>query len=106
MFTKVVLPAPLAPIMPTTESRSIEALTSFAAVTAPNALFSPRASMIAAISGALPALEHRPEPLWKEHDDEQQGRAHRHLPGVGREIVRGAVDRLVDQRAEEGGGPA
>src|SRR5471030_863937 len=101
MFTNVVLPAPFEPIMPTTESRSIETFTSMAAVTAPNALFSPRASSIAAMSGFLPARECRPEPVRQEHDDEQQSRAHHHLPGVGRKIVGRAVDRLVDQRAEE-----
>ncbi len=44
MLMNVVLPAPLVPISPTTESFSIAALTSFAAVTAPKLLQSPRAS--------------------------------------------------------------
>ena len=50
MLMKVVLPAPLVPIRPTTESFSIAALTSLAAVTAPKALAQIlRASRITAI---------------------------------------------------------
>ena len=38
MLMKVVLPAPLVPISPTTESFSMDALMALAAVTAPNVL--------------------------------------------------------------------
>ena len=51
MLMKVVLPAPLVPIRPTTESFSTETLMSLAAVTAPNDFCTPLASRIAAISG-------------------------------------------------------
>ena len=49
MLMKVVLPAPLVPIRPTTESFSIAALTSLAAVTAPKLLHRPRASRMTGI---------------------------------------------------------
>jgi hypothetical protein len=52
MLMKVVLPAPLVPIRPTTESFSIAALTSFAAVTAPKVLFNPRASRMTGMLNA------------------------------------------------------
>src|SRR5215216_5027678 len=96
MLMKVVLPAPLVPIRPTTESFSIAALTSLAAVTAPKRLFSPWASSMTGM-----ALEERPQALGKEDDDQQQGEAEAQLPGIGRQVVGGGVDDLVDERAGE-----
>src|SRR5260221_9016219 len=53
MLMKVVLPAPLVPIRPTTESFSIAALTSAAAVTAPKVLHKPCASRMAGTAAPL-----------------------------------------------------
>src|SRR6266403_1194273 len=69
MLMKVVLPAPLVPIRPTTESLSMAALMSLAAVTAPKFLLRPCASRIAAISGRLAPPEQRPQAVRQEHDD-------------------------------------
>src|SRR5678815_4950643 len=91
MLMKVVLPAPLVPIRPTTESFSIAALTSAAAVTAPKLLHSPRASRITGM-----ALEQRPQAFGQEHDDQQQRGAEGQLPGVGRQVVGRGADRAVD----------
>src|SRR5687767_10741505 len=96
MLMNVVLPAPLVPIRPTTESFSIAALTSFAAVTAPKALFKPLASRM---TGMFP--EQRPQALGQEHDDQQEREPQAHLPGVGRQVVSGGVDDPVEQRAGE-----
>src|SRR5678815_2258909 len=98
MLMKVVLPAPLVPIRPTTESFSIAALTSAAAVTAPKLLHSPCASRT---TGTQPPRE-RPDALRQEHDQHQQRHAEAHLPGVRRKVVRHGVDRAVDERADEG----
>src|SRR5687767_165860 len=98
MLMNVVLPAPLVPIRPTTESFWIAALTSFAAVTAPKVLHSPRASRMAGIAPS----EHRPQSLGKEHDYQKQREPEAHLPGVRRKIVGGGVDHAVNQRAREG----
>src|SRR5687767_2206577 len=98
MLMNVVLPAPFVPIRPTTESLSIAALTSFAAVTAPKVLHSPRASRMAGIAPS----EHGPEPLGQEHDDEKEREPQAHLPGVGREIVSRGMDHTIDQCAGEG----
>src|SRR4051812_17830796 len=94
MLMKVVLPAPLVPIRPTTESFSMAALMFDAAVTAPKDLFSPRASSMAGM-----APEEGPQSRGQEHDDEEQREAEAHLPRVRREVVGGGVDRLVDERA-------
>src|SRR3990170_149248 len=89
MFTKVVLPAPFAPMMPTT-SCSFTATWMFAAATTDPKVFSrPRASSSAAISGLLLrdgrlALHERPDAARQEHDHQQERRAQHHLPGVGR----------------------
>src|SRR5262245_35284368 len=96
MLMKVVLPAPLVPIRPTTESFSIAALTSFAAVTAPNDLFSPLAL------STTGTREQRPDAFGQEHDQQQQRDAEAHLPGVGRQVEGGGVDRAVEQRTGEG----
>src|SRR4051812_27266743 len=95
MLIKVVLPAPLVPIRPTTESFSIAALTSAAAVMAPKVLQSPCASRMAG------TFEDRQKPFGEENDQDQQRDAEAHLPGVRREIVGHGVDRAVDQRADE-----
>src|SRR3954466_704189 len=100
MLINVVLPAPLVPIRPTTVSFSIAALTSLAAVTAPKRLHSPRASRMAGITRAHFAYQ-RPEALRQEDDDDEQRGAERELPGVRRQVVRGGVDDLVDERAGE-----
>src|SRR5947207_14784404 len=98
MLMKVVLPAPLVPIRPTTESFSMAAFTSAAAVTAPKLLHSPRASRMTGM-----ALKQGPQAFRQEHDDQQQRRAERKLPGVGRKVVGGGADRAVDERARERG---
>src|ERR1041384_1030908 len=95
MLMKVVLPAPLVPISPTTESLSMAALTSFAAVTAPKVFVRLRASRMTDIT-----VEKRPEPLRQQPE---QRCAEAHLPGVGRQIVGERMDRAVDQRADERG---
>ena len=60
MLMKVVLPAPLLPISPTTLSCSMRALMSLAAVTAPKLLFRLRASRMVAMSGRPPAQRETP----------------------------------------------
>src|SRR5712692_7712027 len=103
MLMKVVFPAPLVPINPTTESASIAALISAAAVTAPKLLFTPRASRMTAMSAGPAPREQRPQALRQENDHEQQRRAQTHLPGMRRQIVGESVDRAEEQRAEERG---
>src|SRR3954466_6821160 len=82
MLMKVVLPAPLVPMRPTTESASMAAFTALAAVTAPKRFSRFFASSITAISGRLrrggghlrrgaPA-EQRPQAFGQEYDHEQQ----------------------------------
>src|SRR5512147_2748784 len=101
MLMKVGLPAPLVPIRPTTESFSMAALMSLAAVTAPKLLCTPFASRMVPISGRLAPPEQRPQAVRQEHDHHQQARAEHHLPGVGREVERDRLDDAEDQRAEE-----
>src|SRR5690348_11727563 len=96
MLMNVVLPAPFVPMRPTTESFSIAALTSFAAVTAPKDLHRPRASRMTGI-----ARKQRPQPFGEEDDEHEQRDAEAHLPGVGGQAVRQRVDRPVEQRAHE-----
>src|SRR5690242_20695438 len=96
MLMNVVLPAPFVPMRPTTESCSIAALTSFAAVTAPKDLQSPRASRMTGI-----AREERPQPFGQENDQHQQRDAEAHLPRVGRQAVRQRVNRAVEECAYE-----
>src|SRR4029077_17482737 len=86
MLMKVVLPAPLVPISPTTESFSIAALMSFAALTAPKFLCRPCASKIAATSGCPAPPEQRPQAVRQEHNHRQKRRAEHHLPGIGRDV--------------------
>src|SRR3954470_3098021 len=100
MLMKVVLPAPLVPIRPTTASLSIAALTSLAAQTAPKRLHKPRASRMTGIARSTFGCD-LPESFRQEDDQEKQCRAERQLPGVGREVVRGGVDDLVEERAGE-----
>src|SRR4051812_26263331 len=100
MLMKVVFAAPLVPISPTTESCSIAALTSFAAVTAPKDLFNPLASSITGTGAQF--RRYGPDSLGQEHDEQQERDAEAHLPGVGREVVGHGVDRAVDQRTREG----
>src|SRR5436190_20980725 len=97
MLMKVVLPAPLVPIRPTTESFSMAALTSAAAVTAPKFLHNPWASRTTGTQ-----LPQRPDAFGQEHDQDEERDAEAHLPGVRREIVGHGVDRAVDERADEG----
>src|SRR6185312_6548923 len=96
MLMNVVLPAPLVPIRPTTESFSMAALTSFAAVTAPKFFVRPCASRMTDIT-----VEERPYPLGQENDQHEKRRAEAHLPGVGRKVVGQGVDRTVDQSPDE-----
>src|SRR5918911_42367 len=98
MLMNVVLPAPFVPMRPTTESFSIAALTSFAAVTAAKDLHSPRASRITGIAG-----EQRPQPFGQKNNEHQQRDAEAHLPGVGRQAVRERMNRTVEERASERG---
>src|SRR5260221_5074144 len=100
MLMKVVLPAPLVPIRPTTESFSMAALTSAAAVTAPKALHNPCASRMAGTFAHFGC--HGPKPFGQKKDHDQQRDAEGQLPGVWREVVGRGVDRAVDQRADEG----
>src|SRR5690349_25013491 len=100
MLMNVVLPAPLVPVSPTTESFSTAALTSFAAVTAPKLLQSPRAFRITATSG-LPPFQPAEEAFGEKDDQHEQGDAERHLPGVRREVVRRGADRAVEPRGGE-----
>src|SRR6185295_20378267 len=100
MLMNVVLPAPLVPIRPTTESFSMAAHTSAAAVTAPKALHNPCASRMAGTFAHLGC--HGPEPFRQKEDHDQQRDAEGQLPGVRREVVGHGVDRAVDQRADEG----
>src|SRR5216110_1125872 len=102
MLMKVVLPAPLVPIRPTTESLSMAALMSLAAVTAPKFLFRPCASRIAAISSHLAPAEQRPQAVRQEHDNHQQRAAEHHLPGIGRDAEGHRLDDAEDERAENG----
>src|SRR5687768_6275135 len=95
MLMKVVLPAPLVPIRPTTESFWIAALTAFAAVTAPKRFVNPWASSMAG------TFKEGPEPLRQEHDDGEQREPEAHLPSVGREVIGSCVDDSVEQRAGE-----
>src|SRR5438309_1626245 len=96
MLMKVVLPAPLVPISPTTESFSIAALTSCAALTAPKRLQRPRASRMAGMSGG-----EGPQPFGQEHDEQEQREAEAHLPGVRRQSVGQRMDRAVEQGSHE-----
>src|SRR6266404_9903581 len=96
MLMKVVLPAPFVPIRPTTESFSIAALTSCAAVTAPKRLQRPRASRMAGMAGG-----ERPEAFRQEHDQHEQREPEAHLPGVRRQPVGERVDRAVEKRSDE-----
>src|SRR5690349_23606904 len=101
MLMKVVLPAPLVPIRPTTESCSMAALTSAAAVTAPKLLHKPLASRMTGTSAH--SGRYGPQSLGQEDDDEEQRGAEAQLPGIRREVVRGGANRAVDQRAGEWG---
>src|SRR3989442_15978840 len=83
MLMKVVLPAPLVPIKPTTESLSMAALMSLAAVTPPKFLFRPCASRIAAISSHLAPPEQRPQPVRQEPENPQNPAPGHHPPGIG-----------------------
>src|SRR5919197_2831902 len=98
MLMNVVLPAPFVPMRPTTESFSMAALTSLAAVTAPKRLQRPRASRMTGI-----ACKDGPEPFGQEHDEQQKRDAKAHLPRIGRKAVRQRVDRAIDQRTDERG---
>src|ERR1700741_760291 len=80
MLIKVVLPAPLVPIRPTTESFSITALTSAAAVTAPKVLHKPCASRMAGTAAQF--ADEGQEAFGKKNDQDQQRDAEAHLPRV------------------------
>src|SRR5438067_6362563 len=97
MLMNVVLPAPLEPISPTTESLSIAALTSCAAVTAPKRLHRPRASSMTGM-----ASKDRPQAFREKDDQREEREPEAHLPGVRREPIGERVDRAIDQRADEG----
>src|ERR1700739_689607 len=99
MLTKVVLPAPLVPINPTTLSGSTAMEMPQAAVTAPNVLHNPSASSSGAISGPPPPQsEEGPQSRRKKDNHQQERPAHDHLPGVGRVLVGIAADDLEHQR--------
>src|SRR3954471_19484990 len=88
MLMNVVLPAPLVPISPTTESLSIAALTSCAAVTAPKRLHRPRASRMTGM-----ASKDRPQAFRQEDDQREEREPEAHLPGVRREPIGERVNR-------------
>src|SRR5512134_955166 len=98
MLMNVVLPAPLPPIRPTTESASTLTLMSAAAVTAPKLLLSPWASRMDTLGSLPAAAEERPQAGRQEHDDEQQRHAEHELPRIRRVLVGDALDPLEDQR--------
>src|SRR5581483_7671425 len=102
MLMKVVLPAPLLPINPTTLSWSILTLIFDAAVTAPKVLFRSRASRTTAISCRLFPAEDGPEPARQEHDHQQHRHPEHQLPGVGGILVSEAAHAFADGRAEKG----
>src|SRR5436309_14979842 len=101
MLMKVVLPAPLVPIRPPTESLSMAGLMSLAAVTAPKFLFRPCASRIAAISSQLAPAAQRPQAVRQEHDNHQQRAAEHHLPGIGRDAEGHRLDDADGERPDE-----
>src|SRR4051812_14064923 len=101
MLIKVVLPAPLVPMRPTTESASMAAFTPPAAVTAPKRFSRFLASRIAAISGRPSPLEERPQPLGYEYDHQQERRPEEHLPRIRREVEADGVDGPENRRAKE-----
>src|SRR5215472_915407 len=81
-FTKVVLPAPLAPMMPTTSWLSTETLMSDAAMSEPKFLHRSLTARIVTSRRPHGSAEQGPQPIRQEHDDEQQGCAQHHVPGV------------------------
>src|SRR5258705_5839873 len=95
MLMKVVLPAPLVPIRPTTESFSMAALTSFAALTAPKVLQRPRALRTTGTG------EKRPDAFRQEDYQHQERDAERHLPGIRRKVIGSGVYDAVEQGAGE-----
>src|SRR3954466_7452040 len=97
MLMNVVLPAPLVPISPTTESFSIAAFTSEAAITAPKLLCSPLALRTTGMAG-----KDGPDPFGEKDDQQQQRDAEAHLPGIGRKVERRGVDGAVEEGAGEG----
>src|SRR5260221_13721098 len=101
MLTKGVLPAPLVPIRPTTESLAMAAFTSAAAVTAPKLLHNARASSRIVISPPAPAREQRPQAVRQERNAGEQRDAELHLPGVRRGAERQRIEDAEYQRAEK-----
>src|SRR5918994_6210095 len=105
MLMKVVLPAPFAPMIPTTSPSSIRTLMSAAATTASKRLSRARVSSTTAISAHRePGLEQRPQTPWHEQDHQQHRGAEDHLPGVGRVFEGVGAQELEQEGADEGGG--
>src|SRR5260221_5844056 len=102
MLMKVVLPAPLVPIRPTTESFSIAALTSAAAVTVPKVLHKPCASRMAGTAAQF-SCEGQKGLGEKKHQG-QPPRAPGPLPPVwgegGRPWVGGAAQPHAGERPQ------
>src|SRR6476646_6876915 len=104
MLMKVVLPAPLLPISPTTLSCSMRTLMSLAAVTAPKLLDSPFASRMVAISSAASShTKCRPQSAGQKDHHQQHRDAQCHLPGVREALVGECAHRFEDARADKRG---
>src|SRR5919108_4480534 len=93
-FKKVVLPAPLAPTIPTSSPCLICTLIVSAAFTMPNHLVKSIVCRIGSVSGTLypfrpspkpgsRGLLNRPQPSRLEQNDEQHDDPQDHLPGIG-----------------------
>ena len=108
MLMKVVLPAPLAPMMPTVCCAGTSRVMSRAATIEPKVFSRSRTERIAVmtpVSGApAQAMEQRAEAFRQEQDGQQQRRAEDDLPGAGHEIDGDRAHQLEHQRADEGGG--
>ena len=105
MLTKVVLPAPLAPMMPTVSPAAISTVTLSGRDNRAEALVqAPGGDQRRAHAArrAAPPREQRPEPGRQEQDHGEHRDADHHLPGVGRILEGEAADRLEHRHAEQG----
>src|SRR5579863_2144987 len=99
MLTNVVLPAPLAPIMPTVCSGGTATLMLCAAMSEPKCFSRPRTLRIALMtpfsSGRVCRVELQPpqtreqraQPLGQEQDRDEQDRAQKYLPRTRQNVV-------------------
>ena len=108
MLTKVVLPAPLAPMMPTVCCGGTATVMSRAAITEPKVFSRSRTARISR-HDALAALraaarEQRAEPFRQEQDGQQQRGAERSSAKAGHVGDGERAHQLEHQRADEGRG--